>query len=49
LPISKCPVRWKALDDILRSIDSGMLQAPAAIEGLLGAQIALPNNRAVSN
>ena len=41
----KMPGALEALDDILRGIDSGTLQAPAAIEGLLGAQIALRNNR----
>src|SRR5207248_10143738 len=34
-----------ALDEILRAIDGGTLQAPAALEALLGAQIALRNNR----
>ena len=41
----KMPGALEALDDILRGIDGGALQAPAAIEALLGAQIALRNNR----
>jgi len=41
----KMPGALEALDDILRGIDGGTLQAPAAIESLLGAQIALRNNR----
>ncbi len=39
------PGALEALDDILRGIDGGTLQAPAAIEALLGAQITLRNNR----
>lgn len=41
----KMPGALEALDDILRAIDGGTMQAPAAIEALLGAQIALRNNR----
>ena len=41
----KMPGALEALDDILRGIDGGTLQAPAALEALLGAQIALRNNR----
>ena len=41
----KMPGALEALDDILRGSDGGTLQAPAAIEALLGAQIALRNNR----
>jgi DNA replication protein DnaC len=41
----KMPGALEALDDILRAIDGGSLQAPAAIEAVLGAQIALRNNR----
>ena len=41
----KMPGALEALDDILRAIDGGTLQAPAAIEALLGAQIALRNTR----
>jgi DNA replication protein DnaC len=41
----KMPGALEALDDILRAVDGGTLQAPAAIEALLGAQIALRNNR----
>ena len=41
----KMPGALEALDDILRAVDGGSLQAPAAIEALLGAQIALRNNR----
>ena len=41
----KMPGALEALDDILRGIDGGTLQAPAAMESLLGAQIALRNNR----
>jgi DNA replication protein DnaC len=41
----KMPGALEALDDILASLDSGRLQAPAALEALLGAQIALRNNR----
>jgi DNA replication protein DnaC len=41
----KMPGALEALGDILRDIDGGTLQAPAAIESLLGAQITLRNNR----
>lgn len=41
----KMPGALEALDDILRASDGGTVQAPAAIEALLGAQIALRNNR----
>jgi DNA replication protein DnaC len=41
----KMPGALEALDDILRAVDGGKLQAPAAVEALLGAQIALRNNR----
>ena len=41
----KMPGALEALDDILGALDSGALQAPAAIEALLGAQIGLRNNR----
>ena len=41
----KMPGALEALDDILREVDGGKLQAPAAIEALLGAQITLRNNR----
>src|SRR5438477_614160 len=41
----KMPGALEALDEILRAIDGGTLQAPAALEALLGAQIALRNNR----
>ena len=41
----KMPGALEALDDILRALDGGSLQAPVAIERLLGAQIALRNNR----
>jgi DNA replication protein DnaC len=41
----KMPGALEALDDILRAIDGGTIQAPAALEALLGAQIALRNNR----
>jgi DNA replication protein DnaC len=41
----KMPGALEALDDILRAVDGGTLQAPAAVEALLGAQIALRNNR----
>jgi DNA replication protein DnaC len=40
----KMPGALEALDDILRALDGGSLQAPAAIAQLLGAQIALRNN-----
>jgi len=38
----KMPGALEALDDILRAIDGGTMQAPAALDALLGAQIA-PN------
>jgi DNA replication protein DnaC len=41
----KLPGALEALDDILRGIDGGALTASAALEALLGAQIALRNNR----
>jgi DNA replication protein DnaC len=41
----KLPGALEALDDILRGIDGGSLTASAALEALLGAQIALRNNR----
>jgi DNA replication protein DnaC len=41
----KMPGALEALDDILAALDGGKLQAPAAIEALLGAQITLRNNR----
>ena len=41
----KMPGALEALDDILAGLDGGALQSPAAIEALLGAQIALRNNR----
>jgi DNA replication protein DnaC len=41
----KLPGALEALDDILRAIDGGTMQASAALEALLGAQIALRNNR----
>jgi len=41
----KMPGALEALDDILAALDGGKLQAPAAVEALLGAQIALRNNR----
>ena len=41
----KMPGALEALDDILAGLDSGTLQAPAAVEALLGAQIALRNHR----
>jgi DNA replication protein DnaC len=41
----KMPGALEALDDILAALDGGKLQAPAAVETLLGAQIALRNNR----
>jgi DNA replication protein DnaC len=41
----KMPGALEALDDILRGIDGGSLQAPAAMEALLSAQITLRNNR----
>ena len=41
----RMPGALEALDEILRALDGGTLQAPVAIERLLGAQIALRNNR----
>lgn len=41
----KMPGAPEALDAILTAVDGGTLQSPAAIEALLGAQIALRNNR----
>jgi hypothetical protein len=41
----KMPGALEALDDILAGLDGGSLKPPAAIEALLGAQIALRNNR----
>jgi DNA replication protein DnaC len=41
----KLPGALEALDDILSALDGGKLQPPAALEALLGAQIALRNNR----
>ena len=41
----KMPGALEALDSILAGLDGGALQPPAAIEALLGAQIALRNNR----
>ena len=41
----KMPGALEALDDILAALDGGKLQAPSAVEALLGAQIALRNNR----
>lgn len=41
----KMPGALEALDAILTAVDGGTLQSPAAIEALLGAQIALRNNR----
>ena len=41
----KMPGALEALDDILAGLDSGSLKPPAALEALLGAQIALRNNR----
>jgi DNA replication protein DnaC len=41
----KMPGALEALDDILAGLDGGTLKPPAAIEALLGAQIALRNNR----
>ena len=39
------PGALEALDDILAAVDGGTLPAGAALEALLGAQIALRNNR----
>jgi DNA replication protein DnaC len=44
----KMPGALEALDEILASVDSGTLQAPAALEQLLGAQITLRNHRRLS-
>lgn len=41
----KMPGALEAVDGILAALDSGTLEAPAAMEQLLGAQIALRNNR----
>ncbi len=41
----KMPGALEALDDILSAADGGALPAGAALEALLGAQIALRNNR----
>jgi DNA replication protein DnaC len=41
----KMPGALEALDSVLAALDGGTLQAPAALEALLGAQIALRNNR----
>ena len=41
----KMPGALEALDAILAALDGGTLQAPAALEALLGAQISLRNNR----
>jgi len=41
----KMPGALEALDEILAALDGGRLQPPAALEALLGAQIALRNNR----
>lgn len=41
----KLPGALEALDEVLGALDSGQLQGPVAIERLLGAQIALRNNR----
>ena len=41
----KMPGALEALDEILAALDGGKLEAPAAIEALLGAQITLRNNR----
>ena len=41
----KMPGALEALDDVLRALDGGSIEPPAAIEALLGAQIALRNNR----
>lgn len=39
------PGALEALDEILAALDGGRLQPPAALEALLGARIALRNNR----
>src|SRR5579872_6338060 len=41
----KMPGALEALDSVLTALDGGTLQAPAALETLLGAQISLRNNR----
>lgn len=41
----KLPGALEALDEVLAALDGGQLQGPLAIERLLGAQIALRNNR----
>src|SRR6185437_15513035 len=41
----KMPGALEALDAILAGLDGGTLEAPAALEALLGAQITLRNNR----
>jgi DNA replication protein DnaC len=41
----KMPGALEALDGILAALDGGTMQAPTALEALLGAQIALRNNR----
>jgi DNA replication protein DnaC len=41
----RMPGALEALDEVLHDLDSGKLQAPVAIERLLGAQITLRNNR----
>lgn len=41
----KMPGALEALDSVLGEVDSGKLQAPQAIEQILGAQISLRNNR----
>ena len=41
----KMPGALEALDGVLAALDGGTLQAPAALEALLGAQITLRNNR----
>jgi DNA replication protein DnaC len=41
----KMPGALEALDEILAALDGGKVEAPAAIEALLGAQITLRNNR----
>src|SRR5690349_23121106 len=41
----KMPGALEGLDDILAALDGGKVDAPAAIEALLGAQITLRNNR----
>ena len=41
----RMPGALEALDEVLQDLDGGKLQAPVAIERLLGAQITLRNNR----